>query len=353
MEEGANTMIEKPFVGYHCPCLHPRFVNAGFAISKMACADCGMLQEDIRSEMELALALAEANEPSFQHDMTAIRLAKIPVLRGFGEISALCSVAAEHGAVVAGGFARFCCSPSLEPGQPNDIDVFPPDAAAAKGVAAAVMERGFRKMHESAFSVSLRHSSPGMLLERPETARWATTRTIQVIKPEAIAKAYGIDPSSAGDVIRSFDSPIVRVAILDHETALADERFWKSELSRDAVFEGMRSIGQLACRVVKYRKKGYQTSLSQEMMEALEATDRHYAWERLKEAISDTEFDAKQVMDHGNSDSGAACHPRSLDSRQEALENRVQTCDLRGYALVATADAEARVRRRQANFRAS
>jgi len=51
--------------------------------------------------------------------------ATVPVLRGFTEIELLWSLAQEHGAVICGGYARYCASPRKNPVPATDVDLFP------------------------------------------------------------------------------------------------------------------------------------------------------------------------------------------------------------------------------------
>jgi hypothetical protein len=282
----------------------------------MACKHCGLLKDE---EAKLSRALQEAGRAVrdkadsvfVQHDMAAIKTVNIPVLRGFCKISALCDLIAMHGGFIAGGYARFCCSPVGLPA--NDIDVYPPNSDAARRIAADLDEVGFKKIHESRFSVSMRHPKAKKLLARPDTARWAIHKTIQIIKPEAMSEAHGIDPSSRDDVIRSFDMPIVRVALLDCRTALADERFWNDEKEFSARFEGMRSIGQLAARVSKYGSRGYRVSYSPEMEKTLKQIRPRFN----KELSAFNEYAKQSFGDSGKWEGDEVEHPSAEPSEIE------------------------------------
>jgi hypothetical protein len=84
----------------------------------------------------------------------------IPLKRGFTEIQKLYDLAQEHGAVICGGYARYCASPlpTAKVKTAGDCDLFPKTPEATDKIKDALIAMGFEIRHENHISITLRPS---------------------------------------------------------------------------------------------------------------------------------------------------------------------------------------------------
>lgn len=272
---------------------------------------------------------------------------KLPILRGFSEIKRIFDIATQHKAVIAGGYAHFCATPRpfvydnlVYAGQvpssiaPSDIDVFAIDAAA---VVADFAKAGFSPGRESAFSITLDPVTPDKdmlkLASGPAWARLGASRMkIQVVKfGEIYASAaedrwdvmLGVQTPQAESledmarkVLASFDFSIVKVAILDSDTIIADHRFWDHELENKFVVDCFKSGPYLCQRLAKYRRRGYDFDADaviafyerSAITEAQKSTISRIRW-----GIREAHNRPQKVLDKGVGDSGGGIVPDVTD----------------------------------------
>lgn len=183
---------------------------------------------------------------------------KVPVRRGHGIILALNSLirrepwsvgssAFDRGGWIAGGFARWCCSPSDSPAPADDIDVFFADTGALRATQAHLERLGARVTREVSYFVEL---DTGDLLSPLPPKR------LQLIKPfvEDGARSWG---PTIRDVVRQIDITVCRVAINSVEHALADPAFEDDERDRIVAPVCINDPVAVMVHSLKYVAKGY------------------------------------------------------------------------------------------------
>jgi hypothetical protein len=128
---------------------------------------------------------------------------RIPVHRGISDITEFLAMAEKHGAVIAGGYARYCCSPKKDPMSAGDVDFFPKTEASLTGLCADLERVGFTKKHEN--HVSITYGFDG------EDLRWKLKPVPQVIKPVREGKI--VTWGTVEEILENFDFTVVRVAL--------------------------------------------------------------------------------------------------------------------------------------------
>lgn len=247
------------------------YVDMGFQHSKLVCRHCDKTKEEIErpkpADPEVTVL---PPRPSFQ---------KLPILRGFNEVSALFHLAAKFDAVIAGGYGRYCASPrkdrpegpsSSEEGteKESDVDVFPSTSDGCSSLVSALIERKFFVMMDTPYSVTLGH--PNFQCGMPfELARWYNVPTpVQIVRPDHLGNKgwrgigkWRTHEDLAEEVLSTFDMPICRAAIVGPEEVVADVRFWKEESDAFVNIEGFRNLSFLYSRLSKYRARGYKADI--------------------------------------------------------------------------------------------
>lgn len=240
-------------------CVH-KYVNVGFHHERLACKHCDL---DKPSPHQTAWPSPPREDEVVALPPQDIRFVEVPLLRGFSEVSALFELSRRHDAVIAGGYARFCASPRVQPRRTDDLDVFPGRVESARGLVVELRERGFSVAKDTPFSTTLRPPSehPG---DTPESMRWKTFRKqVQVIKVGFVGKGWrGVGEfhglkDLARQVLSTFDMSVVRAAIIAPDIVIADEAFWRDERDRRMRIDGFRNASFLLHRLAKYRQRGY------------------------------------------------------------------------------------------------
>lgn len=302
-------------------CNH-EFRNVGFHTKQMACKHCGY-------PMPLAVAPTQVLKISNDIDPAAktmnevmvvpkdgIQFCYLPILRGFTEVSMLHGLAKSYGAVIAGGYAKFCASPTEFPHKTSDVDIFPGKASDASKIVEELKERGFVLASESAYSFTM-DPPPMTKTDTTESIRWKSYRNhVQIIKSDflgnkgwrGVGEFEGFE-DLARQVLSTFDTPIVRVAIVGPDKVIADARFWQDEVERKMTIEGFRNASFLFHRISKYAAHGYQFDEGSivAMYEAHCKTDaQREVAPALKDKLAKIKSSPKsQAKQYKNEDSGA------------------------------------------------
>lgn len=172
----------------------------------------------------------------------------IPLLRGFDKIQELFTVVQQHQAYICGGYARYCASPRKEPFPAGDVDIFPSSMESFEALKTLFGKDGLVITYEN--DVSITYEQPV-----DKNHRWADTPVIQLIKP--VKKARILTYGNIETVLDNFDFTITRVAIIDANTAMADEDFLADEKKTLLKFKNIHCPISSMFRAIKYTKKGY------------------------------------------------------------------------------------------------
>lgn len=132
---------------------------------------------------------------------------RVSVHRGTAEIVEFLGMAERHGAVIAGGYPRYCCSPRPDPVKAGDVDFFPKTDEGLKGLSAELLALGYVLAHENHVSLTYRYEG--------EDLRWKLKPVPQVIKPVREGKI--VTWGSVEEILENFDFSVVRVALVKVE----------------------------------------------------------------------------------------------------------------------------------------
>lgn len=178
----------------------------------------------------------------------------VPVRRGMGLVDPLLRIVNGKG-WIAGGFARWCCSPSAELAPPADIDVFFATHLDVLNTSDRLLELGAKIVKEVPYFVQLDVSAafPGFGLP-----------AVQLIKPNQRADGTVAWGPTKEDVVRQIDLTVCRVALDGPglSTATADPSFEDDELRKVLKFRRIKFPPAEMRHAFKYAAKGYTLSLA-------------------------------------------------------------------------------------------
>jgi hypothetical protein len=197
---------------------------------------------------------------------------KMPLRRGFTEISKLFEVCKKHGAYICGGYARYCASGNTNGIEPSkDIDIFSKDMDsynALVGFFDAIFENALQKgsmtRFESPYAISydLPKNLPNTEFDANPIIRNSIRLTISEIFPIQIIKPSNLSglPTS-GDVfsiLKSFDLSICQAAIISPTEVLVSKHFKNLEHEGVMVLANIQNPFMTLDRIVKYSNKKYK-----------------------------------------------------------------------------------------------
>lgn len=191
---------------------------------------------------------------------------QLPILRGFSEISLLWEIAQRHSAMVCGGYARYCASQLAHPPAASDVDLFPQSETSHEALIAEIKAIGFEVKHENEISVTFKR------LEEHADPRWIICPTIQIIKP--VLEGAIVTVGVMEEILNNFDFTIVRAAILNPSTVLADADFVEHDKSYKLCLKNIHCPVSSLMRCIKYSKKGYWLGLMESVKLFLDWNDR-------------------------------------------------------------------------------
>lgn len=171
---------------------------------------------------------------------------RIKVLRGITAIEPIFKIVEKRsGAFICGGYARYCCSPTIDPIPARDVDIYSPD-----DVTYNKLKADFSKHLEVAFEndicITYKQATAGVLAFCP---------TVQLIKP--IKEGKIVARGTMQEVLSNFDFTVVRIGLLNRETALADEDFLEHESHKFLSLKNIHCPISSTFRIIKYGRKGY------------------------------------------------------------------------------------------------
>lgn len=165
---------------------------------------------------------------------------EVKVQRGFDEIEEVYSIATEHRAVIAGGYARYMCSTAPEVVPASDVDLFPREDCDFYGLRKRLRLAGYESTRDGRTAYSLENDN-GV--------------KVQIIKPVEIGKIKTF--GTVEEILSFFDFSIVSVAITSPTTALADTDFECHEFCHELRLRTINSPIACIARVNKYAARGY------------------------------------------------------------------------------------------------
>lgn len=170
---------------------------------------------------------------------------KIPILRGFNFVEKLfdiCKPTYKGGAFILGGYVRWMCSPASTLRTAGDIDIYCENQDVFDLTKTTLLNLGLAVKADNPMALTF---EPHLDFPIP----------VQIIKP--INQGAVVAAGSMETILSHFDFTVVRVGILDSQTALADADFIHDENN------GLLRLKNIHCpitstlRCMKYARKGY------------------------------------------------------------------------------------------------
>ncbi len=175
---------------------------------------------------------------------------EIPLLRGFTEIKVLYHALKylNVGAFICGGYARYCASPKPDnkKGTPGDVDIYCPNEAAFEVVKKFFEDEKLSIRHENEMAITYR---------KPQEGKFQHVPNIQLIKP--IKEGRVVAVGTMEEILSNFDFTVVRAAIVNEDTVLADADFMHDEEKKILRLKNIHCPISSTLRCMKYAAKGY------------------------------------------------------------------------------------------------
>jgi hypothetical protein len=164
----------------------------------------------------------------------------IPVQRISPAAIDLIKALTPHDCYIAGGYARWACSPRSDTPLPTDIDVVCPSKEQFKAAKKTVLTDGGEKLRDTKFSFTFSgYDSP--------------------LKIQLLKTFHG---DTLEEALSEIDFSVCRVALITTYDGIADRNFLKDErASRLRVMAiEKQSVVNTFCRLLRYARKGYDIS---------------------------------------------------------------------------------------------
>lgn len=167
-----------------------------------------------------------------------------PLLRGFDVIAPLFELIGDR-AVICGGYARFCASPTITPPKADDVDVYCHRVEDFEALRVELKQH-LQVQVETNRAITFTPTTEGRLAFVPK---------VQLVKP--VTRFRMVTVGSAQEVIDNFDFTIVRAAILSSTTVLVDADFHADEQARRLRLKNIHCPISSTLRCTKYVERGY------------------------------------------------------------------------------------------------
>jgi hypothetical protein len=170
---------------------------------------------------------------------------KLPILRGINEIEKLleiCNFTTANKAFILGGYVRWMCSPKENPVPAGDIDIYCENPTIFELLKTTLLGK----------NLVIKNDNPmALTFELSELA----PVPIQLIKP--INQGAIVAMGDIQTILSHFDFTVIRIGILDSQTALADADFLYDEQNNLLRLKNIHCPISSTLRCMKYAKKGY------------------------------------------------------------------------------------------------
>ncbi len=171
----------------------------------------------------------------------------VPMYRGFFEIKKIYDIVSVQGAVICGGYARYCASNHKNPLIGADVDIYCPNQDVFDKLKSIFIEEHKLEIrHENEMALTFKKTQEGILAHTP---------IIQLIKP--IKEGRVVAMGSMEDILSNFDFTIVRAGILNDHECMVDADFLHDEERRILRLKNIHCPISSTLRCMKYAAKGY------------------------------------------------------------------------------------------------
>lgn len=188
-------------------------------------------------------------------------LIAIPVVRPIPpQFQQLFNLVMVEGGYLAGGFARYYCSPLLHPARYNDIDILCLSEEQFCAIS-NVLQHHLGMKPERSSKLSETFSAPLSFADFVTDSIHYQEKvpTVQLIRPSRFPG------STLGEALSLFDLSVCQVALLSPEKALAHHQFIYDERHRLIRFVGFHHLYDAFYRVAKYATKGYKLPIAHQL----------------------------------------------------------------------------------------
>lgn len=169
----------------------------------------------------------------------------MPVVRGFDAVRALYEHIGDIG-IIAGGYARYCMSPTHDPAPAQDVDVFATTVENYE-VLRESFEGHLRRKRETTFAVTY---------ETTDRGKFAYAPLLQLVKP--LTRGRVVSVGTVDDIIGNFDFTVVRAAITSPTEGRVDDQFEEDEKAKRLRLKNIHCPISSTLRCIKYSQRGYK-----------------------------------------------------------------------------------------------
>jgi hypothetical protein len=190
----------------------------------------------------------------------------IPIVRDFAKVKKLFEIVSKDNlGYIAGGMARYMCSPKAKPSEARDVDVFTSgEESYNKLVQIFRYKENLIVKHENDISITFRTDYNEV---------WKDCPMINLVKPICKGKLLTF-ANKIEDILNNFDFSICRVGIISETECIACSEFLHDEKNNNISILKMESPVATIMRIAKYAKKGYKINVPEVVSILKEWDDR-------------------------------------------------------------------------------
>jgi serine/threonine protein kinase len=170
---------------------------------------------------------------------------ELPIRRGLVEMYALLRASRDCNAWIAGGAARWMCSPRAEPVATRDVDIFPSDEVSLHRLATRLELLGYTRL--APVIPSTDSEVPGIQktmawnFVKPDLAP-SPSAHVQLVVPRKTVRMCTAT-ADVTELLRSLDFSVCRAAVVSVTTVMVDKAFEKDETN------GVLRIRNIVCPI--------------------------------------------------------------------------------------------------------
>jgi len=178
---------------------------------------------------------------------------RVPVYRGFTEISKLYDMVYKRNGIILGGYVRYMCSPCKKLVQAGDIDVYSPNTAVFNHLLERFGKANFEVKNQNDLAITYKP------FERDH--RMFGCPKVQLVKP--MEEGVVVTQGDMETILENFDFTVVRIGLMNRDEARADADFLHDEEKKFLRIKNIHCPISTLYRIMKYNRKGYWPSSKQ------------------------------------------------------------------------------------------
>jgi hypothetical protein len=211
---------------------------------------------------------------------------KVPVYRGFTEITRLYYLTRGTGCFILGGYVRYMCSPSSKVVPAGDVDLYSPNRGVFEHLRELFKSEKFEMRAENDLAITYwRFKKDHPMFGCPQ---------VQLIKP--MEEGVVVTKGDMEVILQNFDFTVVRIGLRDPSEALADADFLHDEEKKFLRIKNIHCPVSTIYRVMKYNRKGYWPSSGQIVKILIDWDDRDDEYKnKIIEFLRKTDPSAEEI----------------------------------------------------------